>query len=563
MCGILGGTVKDWDYLSGIQSIRHRGPDAVRLLELDDVTFAFTRLSVRDLTDAGMQPMVSDDQNVTLIFNGEIYGYANLKKELEKKYYFKSTSDTEVILYAYLEWQDKFIEKIDGMFAIAIYDKREKCIKLFRDRTGIKPLYYYEDNGNFGFASELKALEKAGRKEPWKIDETALYDYLFYCYIPEPKTMYRQVRKLRPGHKLVYDIDSGKILCNERYWRLKVNTAVERKRKKDDIEEELRYLIKKSVREQLMADVPVGTFLSGGIDSSIITYEASKINPQIYAYTIGFKEKEYDESPRAEAFCREKDILLRKKIVSIQDIGGLRTKLREWFDEPFADTSAYPTFLVSQFARKEVTVVLTGDGGDELFGGYGRYLTFHNYWMNQTKEKDFIKYWAKAFSIKRQRERDMETIGAGLFLPQKELLEEYKEKWKIKKDYNPYAFIKKFDIPDLPPITRMRYLDFKTYLSGDILTKVDRTSMAVSLETRVPLLSREIVEFAFSLTQEECNHDNILKACMKDAYDKEIPSEILYGRKMGFSIPLNYMWREKKEVNMYAGVLKQQWKNLV
>ena len=265
MCGILGGTIRDWDYQKGIESIKHRGPDDGRIETVDGVTLAFVRLAVQDLTAAGMQPMQSGDGQVFLVFNGEIYGYEAVRDELKKKYVFHGNSDTEVILNAYLEWGNSFIEKIDGMFAIAIYDRRSREIKLFRDRTGIKPLYYYVGEEGIAFASELKALENAGKDNRWKIDETAVYDFLFYQYIPDPKTMYRQVRKLKPGYKLTYRLDTRRVDI-DRYWRLKVNTTAGRRRKREDVSEELRYLIGKSVRNHLIADVPTGTFLSGGID---------------------------------------------------------------------------------------------------------------------------------------------------------------------------------------------------------------------------------------------------------------------------------------------------------
>ncbi len=563
MCGILGGTVKSWDYKKGIDSIFHRGPDAVKVLSLNNITLAFTRLAVRDLTDNGMQPMVSSDGNVYLVCNGEIYGYELLKKELQLKYHFKSNSDTELIMNAYLEYGDNFVDKIDGMFAIAIYDTRCEQIKLFRDRTGIKPLYYYYGRDGFAFSSELKALENANNSMKWQIDETAIYDYLYYYYIPEPKTMYRNVKRLRPGRKLIYDVSKSSIISNERYWQLKVNQTVDRLRTQEDINSELRYLIEKSVKDQLVADVPVGTFLSGGIDSSIITYESAKINPDINAYSIGFTEIEYDESAYAKLFCEEKGINLKRKILNAKEINKVRKNIRQWYDEPFADTSAYPTFLVSKFAKNDVTVALTGDGGDELFGGYNRYLRFQNIWesMNDKGEKKdgLLLYFHK---IKRNK-LEREAISSGLGFSDRELLWEYRDKLRIRRDYDPYDSLSKYDNPDLPPFTRMRYLDFKTYLPSDILTKVDRVSMAVSLETRVPFLSREIVEFAFSLSQEECNHDNILKACLKDAYDKIIPHEILYGIKKGFSIPTGYMWRERHEVNLCAGILKEHWGDII
>lgn len=553
MCGILGGNVQEWNYEKGIEAIVHRGPDAQKVERYHGFTLGFCRLSIRDLSISAMQPMSNAENNVHIIYNGEIYGYEKLKEELQKKYCFRTTSDTEVVLYAYLEYGEAFADKIDGIFAIAIYDERVQKIYLFRDRTGVKPLYYLCQGDKFGFASELKALEHAATDFAFKIDNTAVYDYLFYQYIPEPKSVYQSVYKLPPATKLVYDVPEKKILRIEKYWQLHVNSSVERKRKKEDISEEIKYLVQQSVKNQLMADVPVGTFLSGGIDSSIITYEASRINPQMRAFSIGFREKEYDESEIATRFCREKGIVMRRKILCISDISKVRNMIRRWYDEPFADASAYPSYLVSKFAKKEVTVVLTGDGGDELFGGYGRHARFYN----AHKEADL------SMPSSERLEWERREIRQGLGIADIDYYSEYAKRLSIPHDYNPYESLYEYDIPELPPFMRMRYLDFNTYLPSDILTKVDRVSMSVSLEARVPFLDRKIIEFAFSLSEEECNGAHELKACLKEAYDGEIPNEILYGRKKGFGIPTGYLWREKKAESIYAGILNEHWKDII
>ena len=303
----------------------------------------------------------------------------------------------------------------------------------------------------------------------------------------------------------------------------------------------------------MVADVTVGTFLSGGIDSSIVTYEASRFNPQIKAFSIGFQEKEYDESEIAMRFCKEKDIIIRRKILRISDIGKIRNRIREWYDEPFADTSAYPSYLVSEFARNEVAVVLTGDGGDELFGGYERYARFNNVY----KRVDTSLALSKRLPYERKELRQ------GLGVADIDYYKEYAKILEIPADYDPYESLYQYDLPELPPFTRMRYLDFHTYLPRDILTKVDRVSMSVSLEARVPFLDRNIIEFAFSLSQEECNAGNGLKACLKEAYDGVIPNEVLYGQKKGFGVPQNYLWREKKSKSIYAGILNEHWKELI
>lgn len=553
MCGILGGNVHGWNYKKGIEAIAHRGPDRQRIESYHNVTLGFCRLSIRDLSISAMQPMSNAENDVHIIYNGEIYGYESLKSELEKKYCFRTTSDTEVVLYAYLEYGKSFINKIDGIFAMAIYDERMQKIYLFRDRAGVKPLYYLYQGDKFGFASELKALEHAASDFTFMIDNTAVYDFLFYQYIPAPKSVYQSVYKLPPATMLVYDVPEKKILRVEKYWQLHVNSSVDRKRKKEDISEEIKYLLQQSVKNQLMADVPVGTFLSGGIDSSIITYEASRINPQMRAFSIGFQEKEYDESEIAMRFCREKDIVMRRKVLCSSDISKVRHMIRGWYDEPFADTSAYPSYLVSEFARNEVTVVLTGDGGDELFGGYERHARFYNAYKKADHSMPPLE----------RLEWERGEVRRGLGVADIDYYSEYAEWLNIPKDYNPYESLYQYDIPELPPFTRMRYLDFNTYLPDDILTKVDRVSMAVSLEARVPFLDRKIIEFAFSLSQEECNSANELKACLKEAYDGAIPYEILYGKKRGFSIPTGYLWREKKAESIYAGILKEHWKEFI
>lgn len=539
MCGILGGNNPAWDYEMGIEAIRHRGPDGEKIEKYNDITLAFCRLAIQDLSDRAMQPLSSPDQMVHIVYNGEIYGYQQLKKELQQKYQFKTSSDTEIMLYAYLEYGETFMDKVDGIFALAVYDERKQKIHLYRDRMGVKPLYYYYYNDNFAFASELKALEAAVGTDCLTVDNFALYDYLFYRYVPEPKTMYKEICKLRPASILTYDVKKKKIIDNHRYWNLDVNTTVERKRKKEELSEELRDLIRKTVQEQLISDVPVGTFLSGGIDSSIITFEAHKTDNRVKAFSIGFQEAQYDESQRAKLFCQKCGIQLEHKILANSDVGKIRNNLSKWYDEPFADVSAYPTYLVSEFAKEKCTVVLTGDGGDELFGGYEHYMGMYVLGDSLTFQDVCGIYTKDAVSV-----------------------EDFRIKWGIPEDYDPYWHYRQYYIEDLPIVTRMRYLDVMTYLPESILTKVDRVSMAVSLEARVPFLAKKIVEFAFSLSQEEYFSENELKGCLKATYKDIIPEDVLFGIKMGFGVPGNYLWREKHEQNLYAGVLKTQWKEL-
>lgn len=539
MCGILGGNIQSWNYTGAIDCIRHRGPDGTRIEAYPHITFAFCRLAIQDLSDRAMQPMSSPDNKVHIIFNGEIYGYQILKRELAKKYHFVTLSDTEVILYAYMEYGDQFIDKIDGIFALAVYDERVQRIYLYRDRVGVKPLYYFFDGKQFAFASELKALECLLNNVRLKVDKTAIFDYLFYRYIPEPKSMYHNIFKLRPATKMVFDVSSSHIVEKKLYWKLNINTHVERKRSKEDLARELQILLRKTIKEQLVSDVPIGTFLSGGVDSSIITYEIQRFIPEVTAFSIGFKEAQFDESERAKLLCQNTNISLKNKILSSNQIKHIKNQLASWYDEPFGDTSAYPTYLVSKFAKEYCTVVLTGDGGDELFGGYNWYEYLFTLGNKVKMEDVYYQYAKPAYTV-----------------------EDFKNKWDIPKDYDPYWHYNEYYVQDMPIITRMRYLDFMTFLPESVLTKVDRTSMAVSLEARVPFLARRMIEFAFSLSQEEYFSDHELKGCLKDAYKGIISDEILYGVKMGFCVPSNYLWKERHESNINAGILKNEWREL-
>ncbi len=563
MCGILGGNNKTWNYKNALQVMYHRGPDAQKKCDFYDFTLAFTRLSVMDLSDYGMQPMTHGE--VSIVFNGEIYGFSVLKNELQKKYRFQSHSDTEVILYSYIEYGDAFIDKIDGMFAIAIYDGRQHKVKLYRDRSGIKPLYYYYNGKDFLFASELKALKECLGERLSQIDYSAIYDYLFYQYIPEPKTMYKNCYKLPPAHSLVFDLDTAQISLHK-YWKLKVNTRESSRIDLNEAAYKLKTLVEKSVKEQMIADVSVGVFLSGGIDSSVISYECSRINPNIKTFTMGFDESKYNEKPYADILIEKYNLNSYSQIMDSGRFVSQRKKIVNWYDEPFADTSAYPSYMVSKMAKQEVTVVLTGDGGDELFGGYDRYREYSKIYENKKSELPFLSSLIQQMHFKSLINNDwyhtyisdgLEEYTQFMFLSDDEAAEELKKKWRLGRDYDPKWFLKKYYINNLPPITRARYLDFKTYLPGDVLTKVDRVSMANSLETRVPFLSRNIIEFVFSLPQNVvCEGDN-LKKIMKQAYKGLIPDEILYRKKKGFSVPRSFLRSVRHSVPVTIDLLSE------
>ena len=521
MCGILGGNNEKWNYKDALNTITHRGPNGKRIVNNNEFTLGFVRLSIIDLSENGMQPMKSVDDNVQLVFNGEIYGFKRLRSELiELGYQFKSESDTEVVLAAYLLWGKDFINKIDGMFSIAIMDKRKQELLLYRDRFGIKPLFYYSNGADFAFASEIKAIIALSKDLNLEVDNTSIYDYLNFRYIPEPKTLYKKIFKLLPGYELVFDLRKHCIISNRSYWQLKVNSQKGSVKKRETIIEDIRYLISESVRDQLVSDVPVGTLLSGGVDSSIISYKSNQISGGIETFSIGFEDKDIDETKYINYFLSKYPMPSNRKIFKCTDIKDYYYDIKKWYDEPFADDSAYPTYLVSKLAKDKVTVVLTGDGSDEIFGGYARY---NRMWKNDNGSLPDYSI------IQREYGENIDSVDLT-----------WREYLGIDKDYDRHWLIKKYYNPELPPITRCQVFDMYTYLPGDILTKVDRASMQVSLETRVPFLSKKIVEYAFSLTEDDRCPSGKLKGILKEAYSDVFGEDFLNRKKQGFGIPNKY-----------------------
>jgi len=557
MCGIFGFTnFKKQDLKKARESLHtlhHRGPDQWNDYFDENVYMGHQRLSILDLSEHGKQPMISLDEKVIITVNGEIYNFLELKKELESKYTFKSTSDSEVVLYGYIEWGiDKLLEKIDGMCAISIYDKEKEKLFLARDRAGIKPLYYGNIKGQISWASELKAIQEFYKnKNILEYDYTAFYDFLTYLYIPTPKSMYKNVYKLEPAHYVKIDIQTN-IFEKIQYWQLEV------KKCEDDIKiakKKIYDLVKKSVDEQMVADVPVGFFLSGGMDSSAVVALASKNHDDINTFSIGFTDKSHDETHFADMIADMYKTKHHKKTLDEGTTKDMFHKIKDWYDEPFGDTSCFPTFLVSGFAKENSTVVLTGDGGDEVFGGYNWYKRFELLQKYSLPHLRFLKVFTKL--LKKQKNilgkiaRRVETqfllddfemytrLMGGMLKDEKE---KYCKLWRIDDDYDDYWYFRKFYKKDLEVYTRLQYLDFHTYLHDDIFTKVDRVSMAVSLECRVPFMKKEIIEYSFSLKKDVRIYKEELKGAMKEAFREILPIEIIDRDKKGFSIPL-HSWK--------------------
>ena len=457
-----------------------------------------------------------------------------------------------MILEAYLAWGDDFIDRIDGMFAIAIWDGRDRRLRLYRDRPGIKPLYWTFDGRVFAFASELKAIERLDNTLDLQVDPTAAWDFLTYRYVPAPKSLYRNVHKLPPATRLVFDLDAGRVEVNEPYWRLRVRsdaTSV------DDAAGEFLRLADRAVQEQLVADVPVGFFLSGGLDSSTLVAMAAERHRPLATFSIGFDDPAHTETRFARLVADRFRTDHHEAVLDASETADLFGQLRAWYGEPFADSSAFPTYLVSQWARRSVTVALAGDGGDELFGGYRWYRLFE-------RLRPFARCWGRTVAANldrwKQRLGRMNPLRRAcnlLALVGADDLELYAklmggmgraEKWRyralldIDPDYDDYWHFRRWWRDDLPLRTRLQYLDFHTFLPDDVLTKVDRASMTHALEVRVPFLSRPLVEFAFALPETVRYHQGRLKGLMKHAVRELLPASIIERSKQGFSAPMRH-----------------------
>jgi len=572
MCGIFGFTNFKKQNLEkareSLHTLEHRGPDQWNDYFDSSIYMGHQRLSILDLSEHGKQPMLSENKEIIISINGEIYNFLELKKELDTKYIFKSTSDSEIILYGYIEWGiDKLLEKIDGMYAFSIYDKKEDLLYLARDRVGIKPLYYSTLDNKISWGSELKALIKLYEDSNiLNYDYSAIYDFLTYLYIPTPKSMYQDIYKLEPAHYLKVNVTDNdyKKIC---YWKLKTETCNDNI---DIAKTKVYNLVKESIEEQMVADVPVGFFLSGGMDSSTVVALAAQNHNDVNTFSIGFKDKKHDETRFAFLVANMYKTKHNKKILDEDTTKEMFNRIKGWYDEPFGDTSCFPTYIVSKFAKEHSTVVLTGDGGDEIFGGYNWYKRFENLKQYSMPSLRFLKYICQPLKkqnnifgkIARRVELqflldDMElyTKLMGGMLKDEKL--KYRKLWNIDDSYDDYWYFRKFYKKELDLYTRLQYLDFHTYLHDDILTKVDRVSMDVSLECRVPFLSKKIIEYSFSLKKEVRIYNNELKGIMKEAFKSKLPLEVVDRDKKGFSIPL-HSWKDiiGSEVTKQEQILK-------
>jgi asparagine synthase (glutamine-hydrolysing) len=562
MCGIAGaislGRTRP-DVVAGmLAALQHRGPDDSGLWTSEDarVTLGQRRLAVIDLTPSGRNPMAWDGGRLWITYNGEIYNFRELRRELEGEgYSFRTRTDTEVILASYDRWGVKCLEKLVGMFAFALWDSSSDRLFLARDRLGKKPLYYSVDRGRLVFASELKAI-LVDPDFPGKIDPDSLSLYLRYGYVPSPHSIFQAVRSLPPAHYALYE--KGK-LAVERYWD-PIGIALGERFQGDEreAERELERLVTEAVRGRMIADVPLGAFLSGGIDSSlIVALMQEQSTKPVLTFTVRFDNPEFNEADDAAAVARHLGTEHHEETCSTAEMLGLLDAVAGQLDEPFADSSAIPTHLVSKITRRHVTVALSGDGGDELFFGYPRYhAEARQGWLLSAPRPLRLLAAMLADSVPRRRFRRAAQVlrtdsvdGYDRFVT----LWSPAEVARLTRRPAIENAVYRQTFERAEPISRQQrppLIDLVTYLPEDILTKVDRMSMAVSLETRCPLLDHRVVEFALRLPLEMKWHGGRGKWLLRRILYRRVPRELLERPKMGFGVPLADWFRGPLRASM-------------
>ncbi len=589
MCGI-AGTINYYEKRNVskkllekmVSMLEHRGPDDIGLYVKGSVGLGIRRLSIIDL-EKGHQPISNEDDTVWVVYNGEIYNYKELRQELEKKgHKFKTNTDTEVLVHLYEDFGKSMVDKLNGMFAFAVWDSKRRTLVLGRDRAGVKPLYYYVGRDKIAFASELKSLLQDNTISR-ELNHQALNDYLSLLYVPAPQSIFTSIKKLPPGHVLEY-IDGE--LSLQQNWSIPYKapeedrplTAKEVQQYAIGIHERLQ----EAVRRRLISDVPLGAFLSGGIDSSAIVALMSQVSDtQIKTFSIGFKNAGYyDERKFARKIVKQFSTQHHEFEVEPDALEILPT-LVKYFDEPFADSSAIPTYYLSKMARQHVTVCLSGTGGDELFGGYRRYLIenlFEHYQRYPKSIQGLAMNLSKMLPVSRK------SALKEYFLLVKRFLTCQEESSPMLRHLNMMscftdeakdalytdAFGEKFSsLPhplelhykktgDLDDLTRTLYADFQSYLPGDLLVKEDRMTMAASLEGRVPFLDHEFIEYAASIPSSLKVRNLTTKYIFKEAMRPILPSIITDRRKHGFAVPVGEWF--KKELKDYASDIFQDSK---
>lgn len=568
MCGLSGiirkNGLRDGDIAAiqnTLKALNLRGPDCQEYFADDKVALGHARLSILDISTAGKQPMADESERYVIVFNGEIFNYQELATQYlsDKNIQFRSTSDTEVILYLYRYYGAKFVNWLNGFFALAIYDMQEGTVFIARDRYGIKPLYFYEDDEQVLFASEMKAILAFNINK--EIDTEALHAYLQLNYIPSPKTIFRQVSKVGPGTQMLI---SAQGIKTERYYSLP--KAGENRDSSTYTYEQacdrLKELLDASVKRRLISDVPLGAFLSGGIDSSVIVALAAKHSPHINTFSIGYKDEPYfDETKYAELVAKKFNTNHTTFSLTNNDLYSHLFDILDYIDEPFADSSAIAVYILCKQTRQKVTVALSGDGADEMFAGYNKHLAEYRL-RNLGAGRNVLAALkpltgvlpksrsGKLTNLIRQVDRFAEGAALGNkerywrwagYAGEQEALNMLTPTWQSKYQASKYKALKQQLLGVLDADTGINDVllaDMGMVLQSDMLVKVDLMSMANSLEVRVPFLDVTVVDFAFAQPAEYKLRKGVRKSMLKDAFRADLPEELFNRPKHGFEVPL-------------------------
>ena len=559
MCGICGAVSdRNIDIRKMTQTIRHRGPDAQNVFEEKDISLGHVRLSIIDLSTYANQPMTSRSGRYMIVYNGEVYNFRKLKSELERTGCgFVTYSDTEVILEGFEHWGLGLLEKLNGMFAFAIYDRKDGKLYLVRDRFGIKPLYYYHNDGDLIFGSEIKALLASGLIDK-KLDYQGLHEYLHFSTTLGETTFYQGIKKLLPGHIMIYDIGSRH--CNIECYKRNYDVTVSH----DNLETataRIRELFERSVKNQLVSDVPVGVFLSGGIDSTAITAFASRhYNGTLKTFSSGFDfDKGVNELPNARFVAKTFGTDHHELHINGGDMPQVLEELNTYFDQPFGDAANIPLFLMSKELGGKHKVILQGDGGDELFAGYGRYFRVRNERLFRLLSTILVAM-TPLISKSNRRYRSLRSMYAVVqkdpalitaWIMSQEMWMEpparlFKEKWRERlEQVDPFARYRSLHqlFGDKDLLQELLFTDTNAILPDLYFEKVDRATMAASIEVRVPFLDNDLASYAMSLPSRYKVRGKEKKYLLKKAFSGVVPNKILYGKKRGFSVPFQYWLR--------------------
>ncbi|MBD3304738.1 asparagine synthase (glutamine-hydrolyzing) [candidate division KSB3 bacterium] len=571
MCGIAGiyqfkdGKAVDPALLQRMTDvIKHRGPDAEGQYVNGNLGLGHRRLSIIDLSEAGRQPMFSEDKQLCIVFNGEIYNFQEHRNALiQRGHRFHSHTDTEVILYLYREYGVDCVHSLRGMFAFALWDAHKRRLFLARDRIGQKPLYYYSDGRRLVFGSELKCLLE-DPTIPREINYEALYDYLLYLYIPAPKTIYKHIYKLPPAHWMLCSPEGLRL---QEYWDLSF-AHVEEGRDESSWCQALIEQFREAVKIRLMSDVPLGAFLSGGVDSSgVVAMMAQAVKTPVLTTSIGFEEKAFDELPYAHIVSQQYQTDHFERVVHTDALSVIDDIV--WhFDEPFADSSAVPTYYVSKHSREKVTVALSGDAGDENFAGYSKYPLDMMEEAMRRRVPDALKRWLIAPLAQIYPQWDWmprylrakffltnltQSHARGFFRTNTFMTQDLQDRVfspdlrRAVGGYDPFRVVeqayRRADTAD--PLSKVQYVDLKVLLPEDMLVKVDRMSMAHSLEVRSPILDHLFMEFIATIPSSLKLHGQEKKYIFKKALAPYLPDTILYRQKQGFEVPLDTWFRQE------------------